>query len=74
MNATLQMEAVNTIVLKPLKAFTATVTKDITWIEIDLTAAVRVYLHTTIVIVICVLEYIYLSVFIQTLMSVRVMS
>ena len=68
------MEAVNTIVLKPLKAFTAAVTKDITWIEIDLTAAVRVYLHTTIVIVICVLEYIYLSVFIQTLMSVRVMS
>ena len=74
MNATLQMEAVITIVLKPLKAFTAAVTKDITWIEIDLTAAVRVYLHTTIVIVICVLEYIYLSVFIQTLMSVRVMS
>ena len=49
------MEAVNTIVLKPLKALTAAVTKDITWMEIDLTAVVRVYLHTTIVIIIHVL-------------------
>ena len=40
MNATLQMEAVNTIVLTPMKALTAAVTLGITSMEMDLTAVV----------------------------------
>ena len=43
MNATLQMEAVNTVVLTPLEALTAAVTLGITSMEMDLTAVVRIY-------------------------------
>ena len=79
MNATLQMEAVNTIVLTPLEALTAAVTLGITLMEMDLTAMVRIswiYTVATIVLIIHVfsVHIISISIFIQTLMSVRVMT
>ena len=82
MNATLQKEAVNTIALTPLKVLTAAVTLGITLMEMDLTAVVRIYslswIYTvaTIALIIHVLSVhiISISIFIQTLMSVRVMT
>ena len=47
MDATLQMEAVNTTALTPLEALTAAVTEGITWMEMNLTAVVRVYSIST---------------------------
>ena len=43
MNATLQMEVVNAIVLTPLGASSAAVTQGTSWMEMDWTAVVRVY-------------------------------
>ena len=42
MNATLEMEVVNTVVLTPLGASTAAVTQDTSWRKMDSTAVVIV--------------------------------